>query len=67
MQVTKEFTNTYKTEIDRDRMKWTNRAPIHRYPTWFKQITIRALTEKEMKRGQAYIDAVLDTETGNVR
>ena len=32
-----------------------------------KKIAIQALIEKEMKRGQAYVNALLDTETGNMR
>ena len=48
-------------------MEWTNRAPTHRYPARFKQIAIQSLIEKEIKRGQAYVNAVLDTETGNMR
>ena len=50
MQVTKEVNNTEETEIDKDRMEWTNRAPTHRYPTRFKQIVIQALIERETQR-----------------
>ena len=66
-QVTKEFNNTEETKIEKDRMEWTNRAPTHRYPTRFKKIAIQASIEKEMKRGQAYVNAVLATETGSMR
>ena len=66
-KVTKEVNNTEETKIEKDRMEWTNRAPTHQYPTWLKQIAIQALIEKEMKRGQAYVNAVIDTETGNMR
>ena len=45
-------------------MEWTNRSPTHRYPTQFKQISIQALIENEMKRGKAYVNAVIDPETG---
>ena len=48
-------------------MEWTNRAPTHRYPTRFKQISIQALIEKETKRGKACINAVLDLDTGNIK
>ena len=42
-QVTKEVKNTEETKIEKDRMEWKNRAPTHRYPTWFKRISIQAL------------------------
>ena len=45
-------------------MECTNRAPAHQYPTRFKQIATQALIEKEMKRGKAYVNAVIDPETG---
>ena len=48
-------------------MEWTNRTPTHRYPTRFKQIAIQASIEKEIKIGKAYVNAVLDPETGNMR
>ena len=67
IQLTKQVKNTEETEIQRDRMKWTNRAPTHQYPTQFKQISIQALIEMEMKRGQAYVNAVIDPQTGNLR
>ena len=48
-------------------MEWTKRAPTHQYPTLFKQIAMQALIEKEMKRGKSYVNAVLDTDTVNMR
>ena len=48
-------------------MEWTNRAPTHQYPTGLKKIAIQALIDKEMNRGKAYVKAVLDIETVNIR
>ena len=42
-QVTKEFNNTEGTEIEKDIMEFTNRAPTHRYTTRLKKIAIQAL------------------------
>ena len=65
-QVTREVSNIEETKIEKDRMEWTNRAPTHLYPTRFKQIAVQAFLEKELKRVRAYVNAVLDTETGNM-
>ena len=67
MQVTEKFNNTEETKIEKDTMEWMNRAPKHQYPTRFKQIAIQSLIEKETKIVQEYVNAVLDTETINMR
>ena len=66
-QVKKEVNNKKETKIEKNGMKWTNRTPTHRYPTGFKKIAIQALEKKEIKRGQTYVNAVLDTDTENMR
>ena len=59
-QVTKEVNNKQETKIEKDRMQWTHRAPSQGYCTRYKKNAIQSLIEKEMKRGQAYLNAVLD-------
>ena len=48
-------------------MECTNRVPTHQYPTRFKKIAVQALTGKKMQRGKAYVNAVLNPETVNMK